>query len=43
MNHHGVKQLDTLDDFAQIDAVIFMLPNSKIVSEVVTKLLEVNT
>ena len=39
----GVKQLDTLDDFAQFDAVIFMLPNSKIVSEVVTKLLEINT
>ena len=38
----GVKQLDTLDDFAQFDAVIFMLPNSKIVSEVVTKLLEIN-
>ena len=27
----------------QFDAVIFMLPNSKIVSEVVTKLLEINT
>ena len=39
----GVKQLDTLDDFSQFDAVIFMLPNSKIVSEVVTKLLEINT
>jgi len=39
----GVKQLDTLDDFAQFDAVIFMLPNSKIVSQVVTKLLEINT
>ena len=39
----GVKQLDTLDDFSQFDAVIFMLPNSKIVSKVVTKLLEVNT
>ena len=39
----GVKQLDTLDDFAQFDAVIFMLPNSKIVSEVVTRLLEINT
>jgi len=39
----GVKQLDTLDDFAKFDAVIFMLPNSKIVSEVVTKLLEINT
>ena len=39
----GVKQLDTLDDFAKFDAVIFMLPNSKIVSQVVTKLLEINT
>jgi len=39
----GVKQLDTLDDFAQFDAIIFMLPNSKIVSQVVTKLLEINT
>lgn len=39
----GVKQLDTLDDFAQFDAVIFMLPNSKIVSQVVNKLLETNT
>ena len=39
----GVKQLDTLDDFAQFDAIIFMLPNSKIVSQVVTKLLETNT
>lgn len=39
----GVKQLDTLDDFSQFDAVIFMLPNSKIVSQVVTKLLEINT
>lgn len=39
----GVKQLDTLDDFAQFDSIIFMLPNSKIVSEVVTKLLEINT
>ncbi|MDA9882336.1 NAD(P)-dependent oxidoreductase [Alphaproteobacteria bacterium] len=39
----GVKQLDTLDDFAQFDAVIFMLPNSKIVSQVVAKLLEINT
>ena len=38
----GVKQLDTLDDFAQFDAIIFMLPNSKIVSQVVTKLLEIN-
>ena len=27
---------------SQFDAVIFMLPNSKIVSEVVTKLLEIN-
>ena len=39
----GVKQLDTLDDFAQLDAIILMLPNSKIVSEVVNKLLEINT
>ena len=39
----GVKQLDKLDNFAQFDAVIFMLPNSKIVSQVVTKLLEINT
>ena len=39
----GVKQLDTLDDFAKFDAVILMLPNSKIVSQVVTKLLEINT
>jgi 3-hydroxyisobutyrate dehydrogenase len=39
----GVKQLDTLDEFSKFDAVIFMLPNSKIVSEVVTKLLEINT
>ena len=39
----GVRQLDTLDDFAQFDAIIFMLPNSKIVSQVVTKLLEINT
>jgi len=39
----GVKQLDTLDDFAKFDAVIFMLPNGKIVSQVVTKLLEINT
>jgi len=39
----GVKQLDTLDDFAQFDAIIFMLPNGKIVSQVVTKLLEINT
>jgi 3-hydroxyisobutyrate dehydrogenase len=38
----GVKQLDTLDDFAQLDAIILMLPNSKIVSEVVNKLLEIN-
>ena len=39
----GVKQLDTLDDFIEIDAVILMLPNSKIVSEVITKLLELNS
>ncbi|MDA9806991.1 NAD(P)-dependent oxidoreductase [Alphaproteobacteria bacterium] len=39
----GVKQLDTLDEFSKFDAVIFMLPNSKIVSQVVTKLLEINT
>jgi len=39
----GVKQLDTLDNFAQLDAIILMLPNSKIVSEVVNKLLEINT
>ena len=39
----GVKQLDKLVNFAQFDAVIFMLPNSKIVSQVVTKLLEINT
>jgi len=39
----GVKQLDTLDYFAQLDAIILMLPNSKIVSEVVNKLLEINT
>ena len=39
----GLKQLDTLDDFAQLDAIILMLPNSKIVSEVVNKLLEINT
>ena len=39
----GVKQLDSLDDFAQLDAIILMLPNSKIVSEVVNKLLEINT
>ena len=39
----GVKQLDTLDGFVEIDAVILMLPNSKIVSEVTTKLLELNS
>ena len=39
----GVKQLDILDGFVEIDAVILMLPNSKIVSEVTTKLLELNS
>jgi len=39
----GVNQLDTLDGFVEIDAVILMLPNSKIVLEVTTKLLELNS
>ena len=38
----GVKQVEDINEFSSLDVIIFMLPNGRIVSEMVIKLLEMN-
>ena len=38
----GVKQVEDINEFSGLDVVIFMLPNGRIVSDMVNKLLEMN-
>ena len=39
----GVSQVQTLNDLKNMDVIIFMLPNSKIVAQVINDLLDINT
>ena len=38
----GVKQVEDLNELSDLDVIIFMLPNGRIVSDMVNKLLEMN-
>jgi 3-hydroxyisobutyrate dehydrogenase len=39
----GVSQVQSLNDLKNMDVIIFMLPNSKIVAQVINELLDINT
>ena len=39
----GVSQVQSLNDLKNMDVIIFMLPNSKIVAQVINDLLDINT
>ena len=39
----GVSQVQSLNDLKSMDVIIFMLPNSKIVAQVINELLDINT
>ena len=40
---NGVSQVQSLNDLKNMDVIIFMLPNSKIVAQVINELLDINT